>query len=475
MKLPLSFFDAKMTGDLLQRIGDHRRIEAFLTQSTLSVLFSFINLLVFGIVLAIYSWTIFAVFLTASAAYLGWIAFFLKRRREIDYQSFQQMSRNQDSIIEIIQGMQEIKLQGSQFKRRWKWADIQAKLFRVRIKGLALTQYQDIGGMSINQLKDIIITFIAAKLVIEGAMTLGMMLAIQYIIGQLNGPLHQMVGFVREAQDARISLERLNEIHQIEDEENQDVQRLGIVPQGDIRLEKVHFRYNPLSDWVLEDINLTIPRRKVTAIVGLSGSGKTTLLKLLLGFYQPEKGKIKVGAISLPGIHKEAWRAKCGVVMQDGYIFSDTIANNIAESADRPNFARLLHSVDVANINDLLEKLPLGFQTMVGPKGNGLSQGQKQRLLIARAVYKNPDFIFLDEATNALDANNESVIMQKLNQFFSGRTVVIVAHRLSTVKHADQIVVIDKGKITETGTHQELVAQRGAYYTLVKNQLELGN
>lgn len=475
MKLPLSFFDAKMTGDLLQRIGDHDRIESFLTQSTLSVLFSFINLMVFGVVLAIYSSSIFFVFIVASFTYLAWVSFFLKRRREIDYQSFQQMSRNQDSIIEIIQGMQEIKLQGSQFKRRWKWADIQAKLFRVRIKGLSLAQYQDIGGMSINQFKDILITFIAAQLVINGEMTLGMMLAIQYIIGQMNGPLFQMIGFIRQAQDAKISLERLNEIHQNEDEEDEQQQKLNIIPEGDIRIENVSFRYNPLSDWILKDISLIIPRNKITAIVGTSGSGKTTLLKLLLGFYKTEKGDIKVGNYSLSGIHKNLWRSKCGVVMQNGYIFSDTIANNIAESADFPDINRLIHSTDVANVNDMLEQLPLGFQTMIGAKGNGLSQGQKQRLLIARAVYKNPDLILLDEATNALDANNESVIMQKLNHFFSGKTVVIVAHRLSTVKNADQIVVIDKGKVTEIGTHHELVKQRGAYFTLVKNQLELGN
>ena len=475
MWLPLSFFDAKMTGDLLQRIGDHRRIESFLTQATLSVLFSFISLLVFGVVLAIYSLEIFFIFLGASVLYIAWVAFFLKRRRAIDYQAFNQLSRNQDSLIEIIQGMQEIKLQGSQFKRRWRWTDIQAKLFRVRIKGLALSQYQDIGGSSINQLKDIFITFLSAQLVIKGEMTLGMMLAIQYIIGQLNGPLQQMIGFIRQAQDAKISLERLNEIHSQPDEEPEDAQRLPVVPKGDISIEGLSFRYNPLGDWVLDDINLNIPEGKVTAIVGVSGSGKTTLLKLLLGFYQPAQGHIKIGGQPLAAIKQDIWRANCGVVMQDGYIFNDTIANNISESDDYPDYAQLQRAVEVANISEFINQLPLGFSTMIGSRGNGLSQGQKQRVLIARAVYKDPKLILLDEATNSLDANNERTIMEKLDKFFEGRTVIVVAHRLSTVKNADQIVVIDGGKVIEQGDHRSLVAHKGAYYTLVKNQLELGN
>ncbi|MCB0632958.1 MAG: peptidase domain-containing ABC transporter [Saprospiraceae bacterium] len=475
MRLPLSFFDAKMTGDLLQRIGDHQRIESFLTQSALSVLFSLISLSVFGVVLAIYSSQILFIFLIASVAYIAWITFFLKRRRAIDYQSFSQLSSNQDSLIEIIHGIQEIKLQGSQFKRRWRWAGIQAKLFRVRIKGLALAQYQDIGGSSINQLKNIFITFFAAQLVIKGEMTLGMMLAIQYIIGQLNGPLQQMIGFVREAQDAAISMERLNEIHEQENEENEVVQRLPAVPQGGIRIENLSFRYNPLAPWVLDKINLMIPEGKITAVVGVSGSGKTTLLKLLLGFYQPEHGQVKIGGQPLITIRQNAWRANCGVVMQDGYIFNDTIANNISESDDYPDYAKLQHAVEVANIDEYINDLPLGFSTMIGASGNGLSQGQRQRVLIARAVYKNPNLILLDEATNALDANNEKVIMEKLNKFFEGRTVIIVAHRLSTVKHADQIVVLDGGAVIEMGDHKSLVAQRGAYFTLVKNQLELGH
>ncbi|WP_282779415.1 peptidase domain-containing ABC transporter [Phaeodactylibacter xiamenensis] len=479
MRLPIGFFDTKMTGDLLQRIGDHRRIEVFLTQSALSVIFSVFNLVIFSFVLLYYSVTIFLIFAVAAALYMIWIAFFLRRRREIDYRAFQQMSDNQDTLIELVQGMQEIKLQDSQAKRRWRWAEIQAKLFKVQIKSLAITQYQDGGATFISQLKDIVITFIAAKAVIDGQITLGMMLAIQYILGQLNAPLTQLVGFVRSAQDARISLERLGEIQNQSPEDAEDNEKSTLIPKGDLALNGVYFRYNRLHDWTLADINLTIPRGKVTAIVGVSGSGKTTLLKLLLGFYQPEKGNISIGSAHLERIRPSVWRRQCGVVMQDGYIFSDNIANNIAESEKgyfgSYDIGKLQHSVHVANIRDYIEQLPLGYNTIIGARGNGISQGQRQRLLIGRAVYKDPEFLFFDEATNALDANNERVIMEQLNQFFQGRTVVVVAHRLSTVRHADKIVVIDQGKIVEEGCHDSLVTKGGAYYTLVKNQLELGN
>lgn len=476
MRLPLGFFDAKMTGDLLQRIGDHRRIESFLTQSTMSVLFSVFNLVIFSIVLLIYSLPIFLVFLTAAVLYFGWIIFFLRKRKEIDYRAFQQLSRNQETQIELIQGMQEIKLQGSQFKRRWKWTEIQARLFRVQISGLALAQYQEAGASFINQLKDILITVLAATAVIKGELTLGMMLAIQYIIGQLNAPLQQLVTFIRAAQDAQISLERLGEIHTEAEEVTDHHISLGQSSfQGDLVLDKVSFRYNELHDWVLDDLSLTIPDGKVTAIVGASGSGKTTLLKLLLGFYPVEKGQLKVNGFNLKQLNMDHWREQCGVVMQDGFIFSDSIANNIAESDDQVDYEKLSGAVHAASIDTFIEGLPLGYQTMIGARGNGLSQGQKQRLLIARAVYKNPQFLFFDEATNALDANNEKVIVERLNSFFGGRTVVIVAHRLSTVRNADQIVVLDQGRITEQGTHEELTKKKGAYYTLVKNQLELGN
>lgn len=475
MKLPLGFFDAKHTGDLLQRIGDHRRIERFLTQSTLSVLLSTINIIVFGIVLAIYSIPIFLIFLVSSILYILWIFLFLKKRKEVDYKRFQQLSDNQDVLIEIIHGMPEIKLQGSQLKRRWNWGIIQAKLFRVQMKSLAIAQYQDAGAFSINQLKDILITFIAAKAVLDGELTLGTMLAIQYIIGQLNGPLQQLVGFIRTAQDASISLERLSEIHGTDDEENAEEGKISIVPDGDIKIENVTFRYTPISDDVISNITLTIPKGKTTAIVGTSGSGKTTLIKLLLGFYQPTSGKIKVGLTPFNQILQRVWRQQCGVVMQEGYIFSDTIANNIAESDDSTNYSKVIAAVSSANILEYIESLPLGLNTKIGSKGNGVSQGQKQRILIARAIYKNPDFLFFDEATNALDASNEKIIMENLDKFMEGKTSIVVAHRLSTVKNADQIVVLERGEIVEIGSHEELVQKRGHYYTLVKNQLELGN
>ncbi|WP_373549891.1 peptidase domain-containing ABC transporter [Haliscomenobacter sp.] len=475
MRLPLGFFDSKMTGDLLQRIGDHHRIQSFLTSSALSVILSLFNLVMFGGVLAWYSLPIFTVFAIAAAAYTLWVAFFLKKRKEIDYLSFRHQSRNQDALLEIIQGMPEIKLQGSRQKRRDQWLDIQIKLLRAQMRSLNISQYQDLGGLGINQLKDIFITFLAAQAVMAGQMTLGMMLAVQYIVGQLNGPLQQLIGFLRSAQDTRISLERLNEIHEQENEDAHDDSKSPTIPtQGDIHLDGVRFRYNPLSEWVLDNLTLNIPRGKVTAIVGASGSGKTTLLKLLLGFYHPQKGSIRVGATLLNQIQSDAWRGHCGAVLQDGYLFSDTIANNISESARFPDSAQLDQSVRIANIRPYIESLPLGFNTMIGARGNGVSQGQRQRLLIARAVYKDPAFLFFDEATNALDANNEKEIIEQLDNFFQGRTVIVVAHRLSTVRHADQIVVLDQGKIVELGTHEELTEKRGAYYTLVKNQLELG-
>ena len=475
MRLPIGFFDSKNTGDLLHRISDHRRIESFLTESTLSLLLSVMNLFVFGIVLAVYSIPIFTIFIIAAAFYILWIFIFLKKRKEVDYRAFKQMSDNQDSLIEIIQGMPEIKLQGSQLKRRWKWAGIQAKLFRTQMKSLAIAQYQDAGAFSINQFKDILITFVAAKAVLDGQMTLGMMLAIQYIIGQLNGPLQQLVGFIRAAQDAKLSLERLSEIHNSENEESIDEIKHAAIPPGDIKIENLSFQYTPISDEVLKSVNITIPRGKTTAIVGASGSGKTTLIKLLLGFYQPTKGSIKVGDQNLDVIYQKLWRSNCGVVMQEGYIFSDTIAANIAESDDQINLAKVIASATTANIMDFIHNLPLGLNTKIGAKGNGISQGQKQRLLIARAVYKNPKFIFFDEATNALDANNEKIIIDNLNNFFKGKTALVVAHRLSTVKNADQIIVLENGAVVESGTHNELVDIKGNYYTLVKNQLELGN
>jgi ATP-binding cassette subfamily B protein len=475
MKLPLGFFDSKNTGDLMQRIDDHRRIESFLTQSALVVLLSAINLVVFGIVLAIYSGPIFGVFLFSSVLYLGWIFLFLNRRKDVDHSAFQHMADNHGALIEIIHGMPEIKLQGSQLKRRGKWAAIQARLFKTQVKSLAISQYQDAGALSISQLKDIVITFMAARTVIDGEITLGMMLAIQYIIGQLNAPLQQLVIFIRSAQDAFISLERLSEIHTTPVEEKAEEQKIDLIPGGDIAIDNLSFSYTPISEQVLENVSFTIPRGKTTAIVGGSGSGKTTLIKLLLGFYPPSKGKISIGGIGLSSIYQKAWRAQCGVVMQEGFIFSDTIVGNIAESDSYVDYNKIIASADTANIADFIHTLPLGLNTMIGARGNGISQGQKQRLLIARAVYKNPEFLFFDEATNALDATNEKVIMNNLNAFLAGKTAVVVAHRLSTVRNADQIIVLNKGKVVEIGNHAQLVDKKAHYYTLVHNQLELGN
>ncbi|MCK5056867.1 MAG: peptidase domain-containing ABC transporter [Candidatus Aminicenantes bacterium] len=477
MKLPIGFFDTKMIGDIMQRIGDHRRIENFLTTSTLNILFSMFNLVIFGIVLLIYNTQIFVIFFVGSILYVFWIYLFMKKRRELDYKRFAQMSENQSNLIQLITGMQEIKLNNCEKQKRWSWERIQAKLFRISIKGLALSQYQQVGSVFINQTKNILITFVAAKAVVEGNMTLGMMLAVQYIIGQLNSPLDQLINFIHSTQDAKISLERLGEIHTKKDEETPDETKIAILPEDkSINISGLFFQYEgPHSEHVLKDLNLKIPMSKVTAVVGVSGSGKTTLVKLLLGFYPPTKGEIKVGDIQLNNISGRMWRQKAGVVMQDGFIFSDSIANNIAVSDEVIDKKKLLHAVKIANIQDFIESLPLGYNTKIGMEGHGLSQGQKQRILIARAVYGEPDYIFLDEATNALDANNEKVIMENLEDFYKGRTVVVVAHRLSTVKNADQIVVLDKGSIVEQGTHKELTKLKGAYFNLVKNQLELGN
>ena len=476
MNLPIAFFDTRMTGDILQRINDHKRIERILTTSSLNVLFSMVNLLVFSLVLAYYNLSLFFIFLVGSVLYFLWIAIFLKKRRDLDYKQFSVVSQEQSKVIELINGMQEIKLHNAEKQKRWGWEFLQARLFKVSIEGLALEQYQNVGSGFINELKNILITILSAKLVIDGEITLGMMLAISYIVGQLNSPIAQLINFVREVQDAKISLDRLSEIHNKDDEEPLDDQKIkDISKEARFELKNISFRYIGSDQLVLKDLDLIIPSNKITAIVGTSGSGKTTLMKLLLKFYEPSDGMMKLGSYDLKNVSQKAWRSQSGVVMQEGYIFSDTIANNIAVGVDFVDKQKLAHAVDVANIQEFIETLPLSYNTKIGMEGVGLSTGQKQRLLIARAVYKNPNYLFFDEATSALDANNEKVIMEKLNTFFKDKTVVVIAHRLSTVKHADQIVVLEQGKIVEVGSHKALVKQKGNYYHLVKNQLELGS
>lgn len=474
MKLPISYFDVRMTGDLLQRINDHKRIERILTTSSLTVLFSFVNLIIFSFILGYYSIQIFGVFVLGSLAYFTWVLFFFKKRKELDYKRFSEVSQEQSKVIELINGMQEIKLHNAERRMRWNWEYVQARLFKVATKSLALEQTQSVGSNFINELKNMFITILSAKLVIDGQITLGMMMAIGYIVGQLNGPIVQLISFMRDIQDAQISLDRLGEIHNMEDEEQLEDEKITNITNASIQLKQVSFRYTGGLAPVLSNLTLEIPKNKTTAIVGTSGSGKTTLMKLLLGFYTPDEGSISIHNFNFKNISQKEWRSNCGVVMQEGYIFNDTIAKNIAVGVDYIDKAKLAHAIHVANIKNYIESLPLGYNTKIGNEGNGLSTGQKQRLLIARAVYKNPKYLFFDEATSALDANNEKTIMEKLNTFFSDKTAVVIAHRLSTVKNAHQIVVLDKGQIIEKGTHEELISKRGNYYELVKNQLELG-
>ena len=474
MKLPIAFFDSKMTGDIMQRIGDHSRIEQLLTNQTLNVLFSAFNFIVFGIVLGIYNLPILGIFLLGTALYFLWITFFLKKRSDLDHKRFSQMSDERNRVMELIQGMQEIKLHNAERKKRWGWENLQVKLFKIHIKSLRLEQLQSNGSGIINELKNILVSFYSAKLVIDGSLTLGMMLSISYIIGQLNSPISQFLSFIYSYQDAKISIERLSEIHNKEDEEPAGSEQLHFLPeQHTLQLEKVSFRYPGMQDTVLNELDLTIPANKITAIVGSSGSGKTTLMKMLLRFYEPTTGNLLLDKTPLNSISQHTWRAQCGSVMQEGYIFSDTIANNIAVGDEIVDKKKLLHAVKVANIQEFIESLPLSYNTKIGGEGMGISGGQKQRVLIARAVYKNPEFLFFDEATSALDAKNEKVIMENLNEFFKGKTSVIIAHRLSTVQHADQIVVLEGGQIVELGNHHSLLEKQGVYYNLVKNQLQL--
>lgn len=476
MRLPISFFDTKKLGDIMQRIGDNDRIQSFLTGTLISIIFAVFTFIIYTVIMAHYHAHILLIFLTGSILYALWVTVFLKQRRRLDFKHFKQAADNQNIIVQLISGMQEIKLNNCEKQKRWEWERIQAKLYKISIKSMTLGQTQMVGGLFIDQTKNVIVSFLAAKAVIDGDMTLGMMMAMQYILGQLNVPISQFIGFIQDAQDAKISTERLNEINDMEDEEPVKEDKIQDIPaHKDIVLKDVMFQYNgPHSEKVLDGINLTIQADKVTAIVGISGSGKSTLLKLLLGFYKPVEGEITLNDIPLNRYSDSKWRRNCGVVMQEGFIFSDSIEYNIGIIDEIPNREKVQEAVKTANIEPYIARLPLGYDTLIGPEGQGVSTGQKQRLLIARAVYKNPAYLFFDEATNSLDANNERVIMENMNHFFKDRTVVIVAHRLSTVKKADTIVVLDKGKIVEQGNHAELIAHKGAYYNLVKDQLELG-
>jgi len=476
MSLPIAFFDTKLTGDILQRIEDNTRIEEFLTSASLSILFSFFNLVIFGVVLAIYNIKILAVFLAGSALYLLWVSLFMKQRARLDQQRFRQMSQSGNMLINIVNGMQEIKLTQSEVSKRWDWEKLQAALFGLRIRALSIIQYQSAGATFINEVTNLLITVIAAAAVLKGNMTLGAMLAVQFIIGQMNVPVSQVISFFRISQDAKMSLDRLSEVHEMKDEEPDPEYKVRKLPEKkDIYVNNVSFQYEgPRSPWALKDIDLYIEENKTTAIVGTSGSGKTTLLKLLLGFYQPVSGDILIGDTRLANLSLKIWRQKTGAVMQDGFLFHETIASNIAPGNDDIEDERMIRAAEIANIRGFIESLPLGYNTKIGTNGHGLSEGQMQRLLIARVVYKNPEIIVFDEATNSLDANNEKAIVENLSGFFKGKTVIIVAHRLSTVRNADKIVVMDNGRIAETGTHDSLVASRGPYYNLVRNQLELG-
>jgi ATP-binding cassette subfamily B protein len=475
MRLPISFFETRNAGDVLQRIDDHVIIERFLTSSSLNVVFSLFNMLVFGVVLAVYDLTIFTVFAVSTVAYMVWMLGFLRARKRINLRRFDRMADNQVSLLEIVTGITEIKLQNVENQKRWKWEQVQAKLFKLGIEDMRLIQIQQVGMFFIGQLKDILITYLAAKAVIDGDITLGTMLSIQAIVGQVNAPLSNLLTFVQTAQDAKISLDRLSEVHRKEDEDAPQSEHTQQLREwNDITFRNVRFSYGgPSTPPVLKDINLTLPRGKTTALVGASGSGKTTLMKLLLKFHDPTGGEIAVGQQRLNTIHNGWWREQCGVVMQEGFIFSDTLQQNIIGNDERPDADLLNYAVFAANLPEFIQTLPKGIATKIGNEGVGLSVGQKQRILLARAIYKNPTFLFFDEATSALDANNEKVIMTNLAEFTQGRTVLVIAHRLSTVRDADQIVVLHKGEIVEVGTHLELVEKRGYYHTLVSNQLEL--
>lgn len=485
-KLPVSYFDLHHTGDTLQRLGDHSKIQAFLLGTALSTVFSFFNFFIYAVVLIIYNVNLFLIFCAGSTIYFIWVQLFLRIRRRMNYESFHLSAKENNVTLQFIQGMQEIRLNNAEKQKRWEWENIKANTFKLGFKNLNYSQIQSAGAVFINNMQGLSISFIVSKLVVDGKLTFGAMIAVQYIIGQLSGPIEQWVGFVQSLQDAKISMERLNEIHQLDDEEDVNKRYITRLPDDKgISIKNLSFTYPSAgNEPVLQNINLVFPENKVTAIVGASGSGKTTLIKILLKIYEQYEGEIRIGlsdkqseegtGIKFNAISHSYWRGECGAVLQDGFIFNDTIARNIAVGVEDINYNQLIYSCKIANIHSFIESLPNGYYTKLGADGTGVSQGQRQRILIARAIYKNPAYLFFDEATNSLDANNEKEIIENLENLFKGKTVVIVAHRLSTVRNADKIIVLDKGKIIEEGTHEELSGLKGKYYELVKNQLELG-
>ena len=479
LKLPVNFFDTRNTGEHLQRIHDHERVQDFVSSSSFNMLYSIVLFVVFNFALSFYNFKIFVVSLIGAICYVGWTLFFLKKRAELDFKRFDEQSASQTSLVQIINGVREIKVNNSQRKNRWKWEQVQISLFKTSMSSLKLAQYQSIGSNFINELKNIFITFLSASAVVNGDITLGMMLSIQYIVGQLNLPLSNFIGFIQLWQDAKISLERLWQVHSKDDEDATELNQAKELPENkSIFIKNLSFQYgSKSSQMILKNLSFEIPQGKTTAIVGASGSGKTTLMKLLLKFYEPTKGSINIGSIDLNSINNDFWRMNCGAVMQDTFMFNDTIAGNISESEQNEMIDRdkLNNAAFVSNIDDFIQKLPNKFNTELGTSGIRLSGGQEQRIMIARAVYKDPFYLFFDEATSALDANNEKVIMENLNAFITGKTAIIVAHRLSTVKNADNIIVLENGEIVEQGNHNDLTKLRGKYYELVKNQLELGN
>lgn len=473
LSLPMSYFESHSIGDLSQRVGDHNRVQIFLTSQLLDSTFSVITFLVFSVILLIYNKAIFAIFMLGSLLYTLWILLFLKRRKLIDYETFEVEAANQSKTYQILASIQEIKLQNCRTRRRWEWEDLQAVLFSIKQKALRLQQIEESGSVFITEIKNILITVFSASLVIYDQLTLGEMMAISFIVGQLNSPLYQIMGLIYSFQDMKISLERINEVHYAKSEAEQ-FGELRCIERSSIQLSHVYFKYDrSIPIYAIEDVSVELEAGKVTAIVGWSGSGKTTLVKLMLGYYNNYAGEIKISGINMRNFNIDWVRTQFGVVMQDGFIFTESIARNIAVDDNDIDWERLDYAARISNIKDYIDKLPLGYNTLIGREGMGLSQGQKQRILIARALYKNPRFLILDEATNALDATNECIIVNNLAKFCHDKTVLVVAHRLSTVRNADRIIVLHQGRVVEVGSHDSLIDHKGHYYNLIKNQLEL--